>query len=107
MPFSNRFAKGNPYYSLGSQSKLAKGIIGHIIVEGNAATIITFTSLVEGKGNAGRFIDELKERYDIVTFPNLINKKLEGMLQRRGFKKKYKYVRILEGHTDVYIWKKQ
>lgn len=106
MPFTNRLAQGNPYYSLGSMTRLSKGIIGHMLVEGNTAIIITFTSTSEGRGNAGRFLDELKDKYDIVMFPNLINSKLEDMLKRRGFKKKYKYVSVLEGHTDVYTWKK-
>lgn len=107
MPFVNPIAVGNPYFAMGSMQKLAPGIMGHLIDEGVKGVYIpAFYSLTEGKGNTGRFIDGLKEKYSVVKFPNIINPQLEGMLIRRGFKKKREYVPCLKGHADVYVWKR-
>lgn len=108
MPFMNPVAVDNPYYALGEMRRLAHGISGHLIDEGERGVCIpTIHSEQAGKGHAGRFIDELKERYSTVRFPNIMNPILEGMLTRRGFKKKREYVPSLKAHVEVYIWRKK
>jgi hypothetical protein len=108
MPILNPYAINNPYYALGEPQRLATGIFGHILDEGKKGVYIpTFYSISQGKGNAGKFIEELKERYNIVKFPNIINPVLIGMLERRGFKKKREYVPCLKTHAIVYTWKKR
>ncbi|WCK57397.1 hypothetical protein PP175_25355 (plasmid) [Aneurinibacillus sp. Ricciae_BoGa-3] len=107
MPFMNPAAVDNPYFALGSMTKIAPGITGHLVDEGvKGVYIITFGSLKQGKGNTGRFIDELKKKYQIVRFPNIVNPIVEGMLLRRGFKRKREYVPALKAHANVYVWKK-
>jgi hypothetical protein len=106
MPFNKAVAVDNPFYALGNMHKIARGISGHLVEEeGNVVCIPAFYSLTAGKGHTGQFIDALKEKYSIVKFPSIINPVLEGMLQRRGFKKKREYVSVLKGHVDVYIWR--
>jgi hypothetical protein len=108
MPHMSPFAIGNPFYTMGSMQKLSKGITGHLVEgSGNCIYVITFMSEVAGKGNAGRFIDELQEKYDVVKFPAVISRQVAEMLNRRGFKKKWEYVAALKGHSEVYGWRKQ
>lgn len=105
-PHNRPFETNNRYAQFGAMQPLAKGITGHIIEQGDTVIIPFFMSEVEGRGYAGQFIDGLKDKYKIVMIPNLLSDKLEQMLLRRGFKKKWKYVDFLKSHTDVMIWKK-
>lgn len=105
-PLKNKYDAVNNYSQFGALTPLADGILGHSIVEGDCITIPFFVSTQQGKGYAGRFIDELKEKYKVIMFPNMISYKLEQMLLRRGFKNKHRYFPFLKGHCDVMYWKK-
>ena len=45
----------------------------------------TIESHQEGSGNVGRYLDELKARHHTVIVLAVINPRLAGMLERRGF----------------------
>lgn len=107
MPHMSSFAVDNPYYALGSMTRIGAGVVGQVVDEGKKGVyVISFYSEVSGKGNAGRCIDTLKEQHSIIKFPNIINPQLEAMLIRRGFKKKREYVSVIKSHADVYTWRK-
>jgi hypothetical protein len=106
MPTVSKCAWNNPYYALGKITRLAPGVLGHLIDAGHKGVYIpTILSEKEGKGNVGAFIDKLKETYPLIRFPNVMNPVLEDMLKRRGFIKKREYVPFLKCHADVYVWK--
>lgn len=108
MPVVSKVAWNNPYYSFGQMIKLAPGIRGHFIDAGHKGVYIpTIVSEKEGKGAVGAYIDNLKELYGQIRFPNVTNPKLEGMLKRRGFFLKREYVLILKEHVNVYVWRKK
>jgi hypothetical protein len=107
MPYMRKFDTMNTYSQFGTPQTLSKGIIGHKMEdEHGGVTIPMFMSTVEGRGYAGKFIEDLQNNYRMVCFPATINVILEQMLVRRGFIKKWQYVHCLKDHTDVFIWKK-
>ncbi|MFF2531263.1 hypothetical protein ACFVS2_20385 [Brevibacillus sp. NPDC058079] len=107
MPYVSPTAVNNPFYSLGHMQRLTHGIMGHLIEDRqNGVVIPAFYSIKQGNGSVGRFIEYLKEKYNAIRFPLVTNPVFEGMLIRRGFKKKREYVSALKGHVDVYIWRK-
>jgi len=104
MPHMNPIAFDNPYFSMSIEHRLYRGITGYTIEKGREIIIPVIHSHIEGKGYAGQYIDSLKEKYDIITFPNVLNSKLAGMLERRGFQFSVEYIPELRSHTDVYKW---
>lgn len=107
MPHMNAYAVDNPYYALGSMTRIGTGVIGQLVDQCEKGVyIISFYSEASGKGNAGRCIEELQTKYSVIKFPAVINPQLEGMLLRRGFKKKREHVALMKTHVDVYTWRK-
>lgn len=108
MPFMNPFEKGNPYFNLGPMVKLADGIRGHLINKGaQGVYLVNIVSLVLGKGNVGRYLDQLIIDHPLVKVPNVFNPRFEAMLKRRGFKKKHEHVPMLNGHAEVYVHRRK
>lgn len=64
---------------------LAPGVLGIVIDYEGALWIpvIMADPETEGAGHVGRYLDSLAHRHVVV--PNVMNPKLEGMLNRRGF----------------------
>lgn len=107
MPFVNLSAVDNVYNAQGSMTRLSKGVSGQLVDQGKKGVyVLSFFSEVQGKGNAGRCIDEFKQKYSVVKFPNVISPQLEAMLVRRGFKRKREHVGFMDGHVEVYTWRK-
>lgn len=108
MPALNPFQFDNPYYSLGHESKLADGVLGHARIEPmKGIYIFTIRSKQSGKGYVASYIKQLMEQHTAIRFPNVVNPKLAEMLKQFGFKKKREHVSILKGHVDVWVWKKK
>ncbi len=61
-----------------------------------------------GTGKTGCFIDSLKAGFDRVEFPSVISNRLEGMLERRGFKRvEVTDSEFCDGKTiEIYRWNK-
>jgi len=108
MPALNPFTFDNPYYSLGVESKLSVGVVGHARVEtGKGIYVYTIRSSIEGKGYVRSYIDQLMEEHFAIRFPNVVNPKLAEILREKGFKKKREHVAQLKGHLDVWVWKRK
>jgi hypothetical protein len=74
---------GDPL-QLGQEDMLAPGVKGYAIVTEKGLYIPFIAAVVPGEGKVSAFLDTLpKDRR--VVFPTVLNSKLQGMLQRRGF----------------------
>lgn len=106
MPILNPLAFDNPYYALGKESKLSKGVFGHYSVEpGRGIYIYTIRSTQQGKGYMTTYLEQLMNDHMAIRFPNVVNSKLADMLKAKGFSKKREHVPKLKGHLDVWVWK--
>lgn len=84
-----------------------KGISGYTVRDGESIYVPVLISDEPGKGNVGRYINELIQREKCVKFPNVINPKLVDMLVRRGFKLEWEYAEEFGEHVEVYVWRRE
>lgn len=106
-PYVEAHRQNNPYYWMGPMSKLARGIVGHLIEERPGEVVIPFIeSLNPGKGNCSAFIEKLTSMYISVKFPDVINPVLKDALTKRGFRLKSEYLVCMKSHRECLVWKK-
>lgn len=64
--------------------RLAPGVLGYSVDHEGEYWVPVIYAIEEGSGAVGRFLDSLPTDRRVVV-PNVINIRLAGMLQRRGF----------------------
>jgi hypothetical protein len=69
----------------GQEPQIAPGVRGCMIDDGGALWVPLIFADRPGTGDVGRFLDSLP-RHRTVKFPTVLSRRLEGMLQRRGFR---------------------
>jgi hypothetical protein len=79
----------------GNEGRLAVGVRGYAIKEGEVIYIPLICAEKEGSGDVGRFLDSLSPR---CVVPNVTSPRLRGMLERRGWTSEH------DGEVD--IWKR-
>lgn len=55
-------------------------------VEGKRIDLLAVVAVVTGRGDFGRFVDDLKRSYETIAVWEIWNADLNSMLHRRGFK---------------------
>lgn len=55
-------------------------------VEGKRIDLLAVVAVVSGRGDFGRFVDDLKRSYETIAVWEIWNADLNSMLHRRGFK---------------------
>ena len=84
---------------------LAPGVEGYMMDMGDLGVYIpVIFSTERGKGNVGRFLDELKQR-PLVKIPNVISPHLAQMLGRRGFVVDQEWSEEDKRHIPVWVWR--
>ena len=74
----------------GANVEVAPGVEGVVKVFPNMIEIISIRAQSEGSGQVGEYLDSLPTDCRIVV-PNVLNDRLAGMLERRGFTRKFHY----------------
>lgn len=92
--------KGSPLIP-GNQDFLATGVMGYAIESNGKIYIPDIHAESEGNGDVGRFLDSLHPRCVIA---NVLNKRLLGMLIRRGWKRITEKVPEDEGGGTCGVW---
>lgn len=65
--------------------ELSPGVVGYTVDNGEQGLYVPLIESTDpGQGNVGRYLDTLPRDRRVVV-PNVINVKLAGMLERRGF----------------------
>jgi hypothetical protein len=64
--------------------QLAPGVFGYTVERDGMLLIPFLAANHEGSGDVGRFLDGLPH-HRVVGFPNVVSRRLAGMLARRGF----------------------
>lgn len=68
----------------GREPWLADGVRGYVVRYGGWLWLPVIVAEREGSGDVGRFLDHV-EPAEIVAVPTVINARLRGMLERRGW----------------------
>lgn len=69
------------------------------------AYVCDIASRDPGKGHVGRYIDALKQEYDVVVCANVINDVMAGILARRGFQTEVHYAPPFGEHVPCWVWR--
>jgi hypothetical protein len=85
----------------GGLERLAPGVLGYTAEVGPALLVPLVIAEKEGSGDVGRYLDSLPRDRPVI-FPNVINERLAGMLERRGFRRGFLKAPDVEA-VDAYI----
>ena len=83
-------------------------LIGTLIVRTErVAYICDIVSGEPGKGHVSRYLDALKDEYDVVVCANVINPILAQALARHGFQQEVHFAPApFEEHVRAWVWRK-
>lgn len=91
---------------MGAPQLLFPGVMGLTVKRRGTISVVFIMSVEEGRGHVSRYIDHLKQKYSVIRFPNIISKRLENMLVKRGFEHVEEWDTFYGGIADVYVWRK-
>lgn len=95
------FTKEGTVMRPGEEPVLGPGVRGTAFDTPKGIYIPLISADREGSGNVSAFLDSLPADRRVV-FPCVINSKLAGMLQRRGFSLSVEYDSMSGGFVEVY-----
>jgi hypothetical protein len=90
---------------IGNEPFIAPGVRGYTVDNGRKGLYVPLVIAEnEGSGDVGRYLDSLpKDRR--VVFPNVLSKRLVGMLSRRGFTRGSEWGGEMWGVVDIWVRK--